>query len=126
MTASEQRNRNIKRPDKSSHSSDQRERPALGGWLTPKELAKWYIIREKKQLDPKKYDNLYDAKVVQKIREIIHPKVWNYWGKHKVPHGKSQVAGVQPTAPVLSYYNVIKLVMMYQSQCTHSKLFLPL
>ena len=55
--------------------------PPIGGWLTPKEIAKWSVVKEKLGIDLRKYDNLKDEKTVEKIREFIYPKVWHYWPK---------------------------------------------
>ena len=94
-------------PAISSHSADAKEiTPPPGGWLTAQELAKWSVVREKLGVDLRKYENLKDEKVVQKIREHIHPKVWRYWPKAYPLNGKSDIQTQQTTKAAIHSYDV--------------------
>lgn len=89
-----------------NNSPDDKGNAPEGGWLTPKEIAKWNVVKEKLMIDPKKFENLRDEKVIQKIRRYIHPKVWRYWPRETTVKGKSDIMAQKTTSAAYRTYNV--------------------
>ena len=107
LTSSSQKESSANIPSMNSRSADAKETPMIaGGVLTMQEIAKWSVVRDKLNIDPRKYDNLNDEKVIQKIRELIHPKVWRYWPKGASAHGKSDFQAQQTNKAALKAYGL--------------------
>lgn len=106
ISSSSQKGARIIFPSLNYKSPDSKSPPPRGGWLTSKEIAKWSVVSEKLGVDPKKFQDLGDEKVVKKIRELIHPKVWHYWPKANPIKGKSDIFTQQTTGTALQFYNM--------------------